>query len=82
MKVLDAEKPWAEPFDPRLFHVKTGNSVNVARRGESAPHSRSSGFYSAIRLVAALRPVVMTSEIALPPRRLLPWKPPVTSPAA
>lgn len=82
MKVLDAEKPWAEPFDPRLFHVKTGNSVNAARRGENAPHSRSSGFYSASRLVAALRPVVMTSEIALPPRRLLPWKPPVTSPAA
>lgn len=80
MKVLDAEKPWADPFDPRFFHVKTGNSVNAA--GENAPHSRSSGFYSAIRLVAALRPVVMTSEIALPPRRLLPWKPPVTSPAA
>ena len=36
MKVLDAEKPWAEPFDPRLFHVKTGNSVNAARRGKRA----------------------------------------------
>lgn len=24
MKVLDAEKPWAEPFDPRLFPCENG----------------------------------------------------------
>lgn len=82
MKVLDAEKPWAEPFDPRLFPCENGKFCERRAAGENAPHNRSSGFYSAIRLVAALRPVVMTSEIALPPRRLLPWKPPVTSPAA
>ncbi len=38
--------------------------------------------YSAAALVPAIRPKVRQSATALPPRRLPPWMPPVTSPAA
>ena len=43
---------------------------------------RSDYLLSAARAFAAVRPETKISTMALPPRRLPPWMPPVTSPAA
>ena len=67
---------------------KPSASASKAQKGKSR---RSTGgfclllmkaYFWAAALVPASLPVVMHSEIAFPPRRLPPWNPPVTSPAA
>ena len=49
---------------------------------DSMHSSRCYFFASCVTLVAAMRPDTRISVRALPPRRLPPWMPPVTSPAA
>lgn len=45
-------------------------------------HTETNFYFCETALLAAIRPKVKTSAVAFPPRRLEPWMPPVTSPAA
>ena len=61
-----------------------GHAGHETRQDRAILPRRDKGYYwlSAVTALAAVRPETKISTMALPPRRLPPWMPPVTSPAA
>ena len=56
--------------------------MDVIRRALSGVYGTRVAFASLAALAPAILPKVMVSDMEFPPRRFVPWTPPVTSPAA